>query len=432
MSSPSERAMEARKKAAEIVKRCGIRDGLFKGPRTLNAVETIAYEIEAAVEAERERCAKIAEAHKGSASRTRQLKHGKLSSFPSHAAEEIQAEERGEDIAAEIIARAIRNPTTQDANTPKAEQNQTVPDQGSIRPSPDSASSSPERQAHFNTFETGWNEGFQEAQRPDQFPQQNRCEVIYRELFPTSERQDVCVICGHDDGVDREGVCKYRRTKMYGECGCECVFPSTPPATATQSFYVVSDTWMGRALHVCATREEAAHNQYLETLTQHGYNEDSDQSEVRPEQFRAWPAETFPHELSFEEAFEWIGKQTSATGGGGLLPASEMIDRELVELALESHARAVMYPESKIQHDRANECRDELLRRLTRASRTPQDANTDEQLTQDAEWVYGQTRTASRDLAIARIKERLITIARYRATPLPEDDQESGETNEPG
>lgn len=29
--------------ARDIVKRCGLRDGLFKGPRTLNAVETIAY-----------------------------------------------------------------------------------------------------------------------------------------------------------------------------------------------------------------------------------------------------------------------------------------------------------------------------------------------------------------------------------------------------
>ncbi len=46
------------------------------------------------------------------------------------------------------------------------------------------------------------------------------------------------------------------------------------------------------------------------------------------------------------------------------LPATDMIDRELVELALESHARAMMYPQSKVQHDRANECRDELLARL--------------------------------------------------------------------
>lgn len=32
-----------KEKAADIVRRCGLRDGLFKGPRTLNAVETIAY-----------------------------------------------------------------------------------------------------------------------------------------------------------------------------------------------------------------------------------------------------------------------------------------------------------------------------------------------------------------------------------------------------
>lgn len=45
-----------KQKAAEIVKRCGLRDGLFKGPRTLNVVETMAY----ALAAERERCAVIA------------------------------------------------------------------------------------------------------------------------------------------------------------------------------------------------------------------------------------------------------------------------------------------------------------------------------------------------------------------------------------
>lgn len=34
--------------AREIVKRCGIRDGLFKGPRTFNAVETITYALDSA------------------------------------------------------------------------------------------------------------------------------------------------------------------------------------------------------------------------------------------------------------------------------------------------------------------------------------------------------------------------------------------------
>lgn len=57
----------------------------------------------------------------------------------------------------------------------------------------------------------------------------------------------------------------------------------------------------------------------------------------------------------------------------GLLPASEMINRELVQLALESYARALMYPNSEVQHDRANECRNELLNRLNCAP-SPQPA----------------------------------------------------------
>ena len=49
----------------------------------------------------RERCAKIALAHKGSATKDREKK--------GHAwSEEIGAEERGEDIAAEMIAAALR------------------------------------------------------------------------------------------------------------------------------------------------------------------------------------------------------------------------------------------------------------------------------------------------------------------------------------
>lgn len=32
-------------------------------------------------------------------------------------------------------------------------------------------------------FEAGWNAGFQEALEPDRFPEQNRCEVRYREML---------------------------------------------------------------------------------------------------------------------------------------------------------------------------------------------------------------------------------------------------------
>lgn len=59
-------------------------------------------------EEERERCAKIAEAHIGAAERTRQQRGQTFRNMPIDAAQEIEAEERGETIAAEMIARAIR------------------------------------------------------------------------------------------------------------------------------------------------------------------------------------------------------------------------------------------------------------------------------------------------------------------------------------
>jgi hypothetical protein len=59
-------------------------------------------------------CAEIAEAHKGEAERQRRNKTAR--SFSPEALDEIWAEERGEDIASEIIARSIR------ALLPKPEQ----------------------------------------------------------------------------------------------------------------------------------------------------------------------------------------------------------------------------------------------------------------------------------------------------------------------
>jgi|HubBroStandDraft_3_1064219.scaffolds.fasta_scaffold115238_3 hypothetical protein len=59
------------------------------------------------VAAERERCAKIAEAHKGSYTHKATYKTIMRSATPEAIAE-IRAEERGEDIASEIIARNIR------------------------------------------------------------------------------------------------------------------------------------------------------------------------------------------------------------------------------------------------------------------------------------------------------------------------------------
>ena len=71
----------------------------------------IAEAIEECVNAERERCAKIAADHKGAATKRRLARGMKLGSLPHHAQDEIVAEERGEDIAAEMIATAIRTKT---------------------------------------------------------------------------------------------------------------------------------------------------------------------------------------------------------------------------------------------------------------------------------------------------------------------------------
>lgn len=56
---------------------------------------------------EREQCAKIAEAHKGSADRNLR-KNGGYKGMSEEVLDEVRAEQRGEDIAAEMIAAAIR------------------------------------------------------------------------------------------------------------------------------------------------------------------------------------------------------------------------------------------------------------------------------------------------------------------------------------
>lgn len=68
----------------------------------------IAAAIRAAVEEEREACAEIAQRHKGAAQKRRRDRGQKLSLYEPFEQNEIVAEERGEDIAADIIAAAIR------------------------------------------------------------------------------------------------------------------------------------------------------------------------------------------------------------------------------------------------------------------------------------------------------------------------------------
>ena len=60
------------------------------------------------VKTEREECAKVADSHKGAAAASRRDKGMKFGEMEDGAVVEISAEERGEDIAAEIIAAAIR------------------------------------------------------------------------------------------------------------------------------------------------------------------------------------------------------------------------------------------------------------------------------------------------------------------------------------
>jgi len=68
-----------------------------------------------AIAEEREACAVAAEKHKGAAANERHRKGLRFTQMQPEAVAEIEAEERGEDIAAEIIARTIRARTNSDA-----------------------------------------------------------------------------------------------------------------------------------------------------------------------------------------------------------------------------------------------------------------------------------------------------------------------------
>lgn len=49
----------------------------------------------------------------------------------------------------------------------------------------------------YEIFQAGWDAGFQEALQPDRFPDQNRCEVRYREIFSVgTEPLYRCSTCG--------------------------------------------------------------------------------------------------------------------------------------------------------------------------------------------------------------------------------------------
>jgi len=55
-------------------------------------------------------------------------------------------------------------------------------------------------------FEAGWNAGFQEALEPDRFPDQNRCEVRYREIFPSASKPESASVSALPAKSPDEGV----------------------------------------------------------------------------------------------------------------------------------------------------------------------------------------------------------------------------------
>jgi hypothetical protein len=75
--------------------------------RCLHGVDGLITAITDALRGEREACAAIAWAHRGAAESARRQRGMKLSQFHVETRSEIQAEERGETIAAEAIAAAI-------------------------------------------------------------------------------------------------------------------------------------------------------------------------------------------------------------------------------------------------------------------------------------------------------------------------------------
>ena len=81
-------------------------DNFLKTEPALIMRDVIAIELDKARDTERERCAQVAEAHKGSATKKRRARGPQND---NSMLDEIYAEERGEDIAAEMIAREIRN-----------------------------------------------------------------------------------------------------------------------------------------------------------------------------------------------------------------------------------------------------------------------------------------------------------------------------------
>jgi hypothetical protein len=82
--------------------------------------------------------------------------------------------------------------------------------------------------------------------------------------------------------------------------------------STAEMYGVVSDVFCGKSLYCVETAEQAEHDCYREMLNR----ADEDTAEFTESNFRAWPLATWPHDLTFEEAFDWIGEQKTKAKGG--------------------------------------------------------------------------------------------------------------------
>jgi hypothetical protein len=85
-------------------------------------------------------------------------------------------------------------------------------------------------------------------------------------------------------------------------------------AAEMRMFGCVSNIYTGMSLFSCETAEQAEEECYRDVLAEKECDDDYDPENypVLPEQFRAWPYFDWPHDLSFADAFDWIGEQNRA------------------------------------------------------------------------------------------------------------------------
>lgn len=78
---------------------------------------------------------------------------------------------------------------------------------------------------------------------------------------------------------------------------------------------VVSDVFTGKSFFVSTSAEDAAIACYKEKVDEHGGDEEADDVDFSPDNFRAWPQNNWPRNTSNEEAYDLIGKWEGSISG---------------------------------------------------------------------------------------------------------------------